>query len=212
MRLLELFSGTGSIGHAFTAQGWDVVSLDKDPKTDATIHEDILTWDHTIYPSGRFDAIWASPDCTQYSNARRGAKTPRNLVLADSLVERSLALIAYHAPRAWFIENPQTGMLKDRPFMDGLPFVDVDYCHYGAKYRKRTRLWNNIDFVGSLCGGPGTCPHMVGRRHVSTAQQGRNRGRGWGVVLGHRGVSENKFFGASRRTLGSVITIHMCKK
>ena len=106
MRLLELFSGTGSIGHAFAAHGWEVISLDKDPKTDATIHEDILTWDHTIYPPGHFDVIWCSPDCTQYSCARRGAKTPRNLALADSLVERSLALISYFSPGAWFTENP----------------------------------------------------------------------------------------------------------
>jgi hypothetical protein len=45
MRILELFSGTGSIGNTFAEQGWEVISLDSDVKTDATIHEDILTWD-----------------------------------------------------------------------------------------------------------------------------------------------------------------------
>ena len=65
MRILELFSGTGSIGKAFAERGWEVVSLDKDQKTDATLKEDILSWDHTVYPPGHFDVIWASPDCMQ---------------------------------------------------------------------------------------------------------------------------------------------------
>ena len=186
MRLLELFSGTGSIGTAFLAQGWEVVSLDADPKTDATIHEDILTWDHTIYPTGHFDAIWASPCCTEYSCARRGAKTPRNLPLADSLVLRSREIINYYNPRFWFIENPQTGLLKDRPFMGGLPYTDCDYCAYcDYGYKKRTRIWNNVGFFGSLCPGPGLCPSMTGRRHNKTAQQGRNRGGSGGVYGGH---------------------------
>ena len=176
MRLLELFSGTGSIGTAFTAQGWEVVSLNADPKTDATIHEDILTCDHTIYPPGHFDAIWASPCCTEYSCARRGAKTPRNLPLADSLVQRSREIINYFNPRVWFIENPQTGMLKDRFFMHSIPFCDVDYCCYcDWGYRKRTRLWNNVDFTGNECPGPGICLNMEGNKHRTTAQQGRNR-------------------------------------
>ena len=136
-KLLELFSGSGSIGKAFRSKGWDVVSLDIDPKTEADIHEDILTWDYTQFPVGEFDAIWASPCCTQYSCARTSAKTPRNLDLADSLVKRSLEIIDYFKPKTWFLENPATGMLKDRPFMAGIPYVDLDYCCYcNWGYRK----------------------------------------------------------------------------
>ena len=176
MRVLELFSGSGSIGNAFSQKGWDVVSLDSDVKTDATIKEDILLWDHTVFQPGYFDVIWASPCCAQYSCARRGAKIPRSLDLADSLVKRSLELITYFQPQVWFVENPATGLLKSRPFMEGLPWTDVDYCSYSTwGYRKRTRLWTNSGFVGRLCGGLGTCPNMEGRRRKTTAQQGRNR-------------------------------------
>ena len=31
-RLLELFSGTGSVGRAFATLGWGVVSIDLDPR------------------------------------------------------------------------------------------------------------------------------------------------------------------------------------
>ena len=178
MKLLELFSGTGSVGSAFASAGWEVTSLDSDPKTDATIHEDILTWDYSTYPPGHFDVIWSSPCCTHYSCARRGAKTPRNLALADSLVLRSQEIISYFNPHAWFIENPQTGLLKDRPFMHSIPFCDVDYCAYcDFGYRKRTRIWNNINFQGKLCLGRGFCINMDGNKHKTTAQQGTNRGK-----------------------------------
>ena len=50
MKLLELFSGTGSVGSAFAARGWEVVSLDLDPKTKAQIHENILTWNYKVSP------------------------------------------------------------------------------------------------------------------------------------------------------------------
>ena len=176
MNVLELFSGSGSIGQAFRSKGWEVVSLDLDVKTDATIHANILTWDFSVYPPGFFDVVWASPCCTQYSCARTSAATPRNLVLADSLVQRTLEIIDYFQPRVWFIENPATGLLKTRPFMEGLPWVDLDYCSYSDwGYRKRTRFWTNSGFIGKLCLGKGHCPCMVGNRHRTTAQQGRNK-------------------------------------
>ena len=176
MRILELFSGTGSVGQVFREEGWEVVSLDSDPRTTPTIVEDIRLWDHTIYPRGYFDVVWASPCCTHYSIARKRAKTPRNLDLADSLVLRTLELIEYFSPPVYFIENPATGYLKSRTFMSGLPYADFDYCCFSNwGYRKRTRIWNNVGLVGRLCPGKGFCPNMDGKRHKSTAQQGKNK-------------------------------------
>jgi site-specific DNA-cytosine methylase len=107
MRILELFSGTGSMGRAFTNQGWEVTSLDASPKAEATICIDIRLWDYTSYEVGYFDVIWASPVCTHYSIARTTAKTPRNLEWADSLVLKTLEIIDYFKPSCWYIENPQ---------------------------------------------------------------------------------------------------------
>ena len=134
MRLSELFRGTTSIGCAFESQGFEVVSLDRDPKFEPTICSDMLLWDYTVFPQGYFDVIWASPDCTQHSIARSNAKIPRNLEYADSLVQRALDIIRYHNPRAWFLENPASGLLKTRGCMHLIPCVTVPYCKYGHPY------------------------------------------------------------------------------
>jgi site-specific DNA-cytosine methylase len=173
MRILELFSGTGSMGDVFTNQGWEVIGLDASPKAKATICIDIRVWDYTCYPPGHFDVIWASPVCTHYSVARTNAKTPRDLEWADSLVLKTLEIIDYFEPRCWYIENPQSGLLKTRPFMFNLHYTDVDYCRYSNwGYRKRTRIWNNVTLQGKLCLGVGKCLSMSGRSHDKTAQRG----------------------------------------
>ena len=112
MLLLELFCGTKSVGRAFEEYGFEVVSLDRDPKFQPTICTDILEWDYTCYPPGYFDVIWASPECTQYSIARSNAKIPRNLECADSLVQRALEIMRYHNTRAFFLKIQQVGSLS----------------------------------------------------------------------------------------------------
>ena len=58
MKLLELFSGTGSVGKVAKTLGWEVVSLDL---KNADINEDILEWDYEKYEPNYLDFIWASP-------------------------------------------------------------------------------------------------------------------------------------------------------
>ena len=65
MRLLELFSGTGSIGRAFEALGWEVTSLDLEGKR--TIKCDIL----------ESHRVPASPVCCEFSKAL--TRRPRRL-------------------------------------------------------------------------------------------------------------------------------------
>ena len=81
-RLLELFCGTKSIGRAFEAAGWEVVSLDIVSKFEPTILCDIRSWDYTLFPPGHFDMVWVSPVCTYYSRAltmrRLGARNLRD--------------------------------------------------------------------------------------------------------------------------------------
>ena len=83
-----------------------------------------------------------------------------------------LEIINYFKPKVWFIENPQTGLLKKQTFMKDLHFRDVDYCKYGFNYRKRTRLWNNLTTwkPRDLC--KRDCGKMIGKRHLETAQRG----------------------------------------
>ena len=84
---------------------------------------------------------------------------------------RTLEIIDYFKPSVWFIENPQSGLLKKQDFMKGLQYKDVDYCKYGLPYRKRTRLWNNLDNwkPRPLC--KKDCGMMDGNRHKETAQR-----------------------------------------
>ena len=177
MRLLELFSGTGSVGRAFADQGWEVVSLDIDPKSGADIVTDFMTWDYSVYPEMHFDAIWASPVCTHYSVARTSAKTPRDLEGSDRMVQRVLDCIGHLRPAVWAFENPRTGMLKDRAVVRDLPYKDVSYCVYGYPYRKQTRIWTNsaVWSPKPMCCRKAPCESVVHGKHAMTAQRGPSR-------------------------------------
>ena len=166
--LLELFSGTGSVGKVAESMGYTVVSLDRD--MEATIQTDIMNWDYQNFPKPVIDVIWASPPCTEYSRAKTCGI--RDIEGANAIVRRTLDIIDYFKPKYWIIENPQTGLLKEQEMMNGIPYLDVDYCKYGMPYRKRTRLWNNIDSwqPQPLC--KRDCLSMNPERTRHLAQQG----------------------------------------
>lgn len=175
MNVLELFSGTHSVGNVCKSKGMNVVSLDINDyrgKYPPTIKIDIMEWDYTIYPPRHFDILWASPPCVfyshlQYSNINRQVthKLNGNKVIfthqvwdeymdfADNIVKRVLDIIDYFKPKYWFIENPKMSRLKDRDFMKNIYNVVVSYCKYSNwGYRKDTRIWTNeTTFIPLVC-------------------------------------------------------------
>ena len=160
---LDLCSGSKSMKNFCDKR---YVSLDIEPKYEPDILSSILDWDYKSYfdEHGKPVFIWFSPPCNEYSalNYARPEKTP-DIEGSNAIVKRGLEIINY-AGCKFVIENPQTGTLKKQGILDEIPFTDVDYCQYDYPYRKRTRLWNNIDFVGKLC-QRGLCPFISNGRH-----------------------------------------------
>jgi hypothetical protein len=179
IKVLELFSGTGSVGKVCEQIGWEVLSVDIDGRADITC--DILEWDYKQYDKNHFDVIWASPPCATFSalnnsnlgKVRNGAIFTKEMMESDMatkgdpLVLKTLEIIEYFNPPYWFMENPDTGRLKDRPYMKDIPYHIVDYCMYSNwGYRKRTRIWTNrTNWKPLRCDGKGTCGNMIGKRH-----------------------------------------------
>tara|TARA_R110000737_G_scaffold7946_1_gene23055 strand:+ start:5431 stop:6177 length:747 start_codon:yes stop_codon:yes gene_type:complete len=184
MKLLELFSGTHSIGKVAIKQGYEVISLDRD--LSATVEEDIMDWNYKIYPPKHFDIITASPVCLWWSILRntwigRKCKTihPTETITMEiinndvdvfgkPMVDKVIEIIKYFQPKYWWIENPQTGKMKnyiESIYPEFNTYYDVDYCQYSDwGYKKKTRFWTNIkDFKPKVCNK--NCNNLVDGKH-----------------------------------------------
>lgn len=167
MKVLDLFSGTGSATQAFADAGHKVVSVELDPSFDATIHADI----NKVYPFdlmhyGPFDFAWASPPCTTFSVAANvsGHWTKDVEPVTDEakaavkLVAHTIRLIAVLQPTYWCLENPR-GRLRKSEVIRGIPVTEITYCQYGDAIQKATDLFGVLPptFRGRSCMAGDSC-------------------------------------------------------
>jgi len=154
-RILDLFCGTKSWSKPFEDMGWEVQTLDHNPRFRPSMCCDMLEWNPHEFPPGYFDVIVASPPFQSFSCANY--KRPKGLHAGDCLVLQTLRAIEYLQPSVWFLENPRSGDLVHRPYMRNIPYADFDYCEFPEwGYKNPTRIWGSpqISHVKSvICHG-----------------------------------------------------------
>ena len=202
VNILELFSGTRSIGKCCDALGWDSVSVDLILPADHKC--DIMNFNYKQYDKDYFDIVWASPPCTNYSALKKcwyGRKLKDGTIYskelnekdqeeADKLVLKTLEIINYFNCEYWFMENPQTGNLKNREIMKDIPFYDVSYCMYSDwGYKKQTRVWTNKkDWDNKTCDGSGDCGNMIIIPNKKNKQHNKVLANGYEMIDGEKVV------------------------
>jgi site-specific DNA-cytosine methylase len=184
MKILELFSGTHSVGKVAKKLRYEVVSVDRDLDgncplgsdyvSNQHVKTDIMTWDYkNDFNVGDFDVITASPVCLWWSCMRR-CRIKEDKIKEDienlgkPMIDKVIEIIEYFKPNFWWIENPQTGKMKnyiEEKYPLYNTFYDVDYCKYSEwGYMKRTRFWTNIkDFKPLKC--KKDCKNIIDGRH-----------------------------------------------
>ena len=163
LKILELFSGTQSIGKEFRKKGHEVLSIELNhlfslpPWNLNQLTIDILDLKskQVIKLLGGYpDVVWSSPMCTTHSiaaishhrqqgeNGLLYAKSD-NAKIHDKVLLKTLQLISELKPKYFFIENPRGGMRKS-PFMQGVFHrYTITYCQYGDTRMKPTDIWTN---------------------------------------------------------------------
>lgn len=187
LRILDLFSGTGSSTQAFEDRGHQVITVELDPQHNPHIIEDVtkLSAVYLTHEFGEFDFVWASPPCTAFSVASIGkhwigdafSKEPRTESArnAQNTVKATLDLISELNPALGFvIENPR-GILRKLDVVAGLNRSTVTYCQYGDSRMKPTDLWGGIGpnkwLPSRKCRNGDAC-HVAAPRGSATGTQG----------------------------------------
>lgn len=180
MKVLELFSGTGSFSKVAKARGHEVFTVELDYRFSPDMIKDIMHLEakDILEKFGRPDVIWASPPCTTFSVAsiyrywENGKPKNEKTLHGIALVKKTIQLIEELQPKFWFIENPR-GMLRKQDFMRGFKRNTVTYCKYGLEWQKATDIWTNCESWKpiEMCKPNAPC-HVRAQRVSRTGIQG----------------------------------------
>jgi len=184
--VLDIFSGTGSVGRVAEQRGCTVFSLDNRPETNPSVCADILNWDYTT-ATGIPDFIWFSPPCTTFSLLGGGKhRTIDNMEgnteearVGMEILQRVFEIIRLFTQlnpnlrRA--IENPRA-LMRHVPELQGVRRATANYCQYNRwQFFKPTDFWSNFPLVLNTCSDRDSCHHLrtsVGGIQISSGVQG----------------------------------------
>jgi hypothetical protein len=147
--ILDLCGGSGSWSAPYKAAGYRVRTVD--------LPEDV----RTLEPPEDVWGILAAPPCDQFSLARNGHDSPRDIQRGLEVVSACLRLVMACKLRPqplqwWALENP-VGLLSHYL---GTPRDVWQPCDFGDPWTKRTAIWGEYSipergpFVEPLGGGP----------------------------------------------------------
>lgn len=188
MKVLDLFSGTGSATKIWKDEGYEVISIEINQNQDATYNDSILEFNgfdlQIIH--GYFDFIWASPPCTTFSIASVSThwnkdKTPKSEECKNNirLLAHTIQLIEILKPKYYVIENP-TGMMRkiiEEMNLSNYKRYEITQCQYGHPNMKPTDLYGHLPpyFDVRKCKNGSSC-HEAAPRGSKTGTQGiKNR-------------------------------------
>jgi hypothetical protein len=95
--MLDLCAGLGGASQAMRERGWEVVTVDNDPRFGCTYTADLTTWE---WHGPRPDLVWLSDPCTEF--ARESMPWSKTGKAPDlTLVRAGLRIIKATRPRYW---------------------------------------------------------------------------------------------------------------
>lgn len=198
MRILELFCGTKSFTKVWEGEA-EIITIDIMKKYKPTILTDLLTFDYKAhFTPGEFDIVWAGTPCNTFSTAyNRPEQLEKRETLGRPLLLKTHEIINYLKPKLWFIENPDSGMMKHEESMKDLPYYRVDYCKYDYPYRKRTRIWTNLTgWTPKMCAYDCPMTQPGKKKHKYKLCCGNSRNKGWSPI--EQGYEVLKGFGTKK--------------
>ncbi len=145
---MDFCCGLKGFSVAFLEDGWEVITVDVEPKFMPTICKDIreLTIEDIEGVTRRklidYDlvVVLASPPCERLSQAPHVWPLP-GIREALEITGAVLELITKIKPKYWCIENPSTGKMR---WFIGEPAKRIRLNAFGYKTVKPTGLWGNI--------------------------------------------------------------------
>lgn len=111
--MLDLCCGLKGASAAMRERGWEIITVDIDPKYNPTYVADVRDW---AWTGPRPDLVWASPPCTEFS--RESMPWTRKGITPDmSIVEACVKIARESDARFWLLENTRGAIKWLRPML-----------------------------------------------------------------------------------------------